>query len=153
MPRFSVLVKNNAVKINFKFYYKNLLIAIFIFAVEVLIATELKNIFFVRAYLGDVFVVMLMYYFIKAFFDFNPTKLIVGIFIFSCLIEFAQYFHFGELLGFKDTRIVMIMLGNSFSWIDIICYLAGCAEIILFIILDGNKDYSSKCSSTNNHGR
>ena len=153
MPRFSVLVKNNAVKINFKFYYKSFLIAIFIFVVEVLIATELKNIFFVRAYLGDVFVVMLMYYFIKAFFDFNPTKLIVGIFIFSCLIEFAQYFHFGELMGFKDTRIVMIMLGNSFSWIDILCYFAGCAVIFLFIILDGNKDYSSKSSSTNNHGR
>ena len=153
MPRFSVLVKNNAVKINFKFYYKSFLIAIFIFVVEVLIATELKNIFFVRAYLGDVFVVMLMYYFIKAFFDFNPTKLIVGIFIFSCLIEFAQYFLFGELLGFKDTRIVMIMLGNSFSWIDILCYFAGCAVIFLFIILDGNKDYSSKSSSTNNHGR
>lgn len=140
-------------KINFKFYYKSFLIAIFIFVVEVLIATELKNIFFVRAYLGDVFVVMLMYYFIKAFFDFNPTKLIVGIFIFSCLIEFAQYFHFGKLLGFKDTRIVMIMLGNSFSWIDILCYFAGCAVIFLFIILDGNKDYSSKSSSTNNHGR
>ena len=92
MPRFSVLVKNNAVKINFKFYYKSFLIAIFIFVVEVLIATELKNIFFVRAYLGDVFVVMLMYYFIKAFFDFNPTKLIVWIFIFSCLIEFANIF-------------------------------------------------------------
>ena len=153
MPRFSVLVKNNAVKINFKFYYKSFLIAIFIFVVEVLIATELKNIFFVRAYLGDVFVVMLMYYFIKAFFDFNPKKLIVWIFIFSCLIEFAQYFHFGELLGFKDTRIVMIILGNSFSWIDILCYFAGCAVIFLFIILDGNKDYSSKSSSTNNHGR
>ena len=132
MPRFSVLVKNNDVKINFKFYYKSFLIAIFIFVVEVLIATELKNIFFVRAYLGDVFVVMLMYYFIKAFFDFNPTKLIVGIFIFSCLIEFAQYFHFGELMGFKDIRIVMIMLGNSFSWLDILCYFAGC--VILFLI-------------------
>ena len=132
MPRFSVLVKNNAVKINFKFYYKSFLIAIFIFVVEVLIATELKNIFFVRAYLGDVFVVMLMYYFIKAFFDFNPTKFIVGIFIFSCLIEFAQYFHFGELMGFKDNRIVMIMLGNSFSWLDILCYFAGC--VILFLI-------------------
>ncbi|WP_313098167.1 DUF2809 domain-containing protein [Epilithonimonas sp.] len=119
-------------KINFKFDYKSLLIAIFIFIVEVLIATKLKNIFFVRAYLGDVLVVMLMYYFIKAFFDFNSKKLIVGIFIFSCLMEFAQYFHFGELMGFKDNRIVMIMLGNSFSWLDILCYFAGC--VILFLI-------------------
>ena len=55
-------------KINFKFSLKNLLIAIAIFLVEVLIATKLEDWFFVRAYLGDVFVVMLMYYFIKAFF-------------------------------------------------------------------------------------
>lgn len=119
-------------KTNFKFDYKNLLIAILIFIVEVLIATKFKDWFFVRAYLGDVFVVMLMYYFIKAFFDFNPTKLITGIFIFSCLIEFAQYFHFGELMGFKDNRMMMIVLGNSFSWLDILCYFAGC--LILFLI-------------------
>lgn len=115
-----------------KFNIKYFLIAIAIFLLEVLIATKFKDWFFVRAYLGDVFVVMLMYYFIKAFFDFNSTKLFIGIFIFSCLIEFAQYFHFGELLGFKDNRIMMIILGNSFSWIDILCYFAGC--VVLYII-------------------
>ncbi|MDP9957272.1 ribosomal maturation YjgA family protein [Epilithonimonas hungarica] len=119
-------------KINFKFDYKNLIIAVFIFLVEILIATKLKDLFFVRAYLGDVFVVMLIYYFIKAFFGFNSTKLIIGIFIFSCMIEFAQYFHFGELMGFKDNRIMMIVLGNSFSWLDILCYFAGC--LILYLI-------------------
>ena len=124
-------------KINFKFYYKSFLIAIFIFAVEVLIATELKNIFFVRAYLGDVFVVMLMYYFIKTFFDFNSTKLIVGIFIFSCLIEFAQYFHFAEFMGLKENRVMMTVLGNSFSWIDILCYFTGC---MLLFLLNWNKN-------------
>jgi hypothetical protein len=122
--------KYNSVKINFN--SKNLLIATLIFIVEILIATKFKNIFFVRAYLGDVFVVMLIYYFIKAFFDFNSPKLIIGIFIFSCLIEFAQYFHFGELMGFKDNRIMMIVLGNSFSWLDILCYFVGC--VILFLI-------------------
>lgn len=119
-------------RINFKFSYKNLIIAILIFIVEVLIATKFKDWFFVRAYLGDVFVVMLMYYFIKAFLDINPTKLIIGIFIFSCLIEFAQYFHFGKLLGFKHNQLMMIILGNSFSWLDILCYFAGC--VMLFLI-------------------
>lgn len=125
-----------------KFNLKYFLIAVAIFVVEVLIATQLKEIFFVRAYLGDVFVVMLMYYFIKAFFNFNPVKLIIGIFIFSCLIEFLQYFHFGELLGFKDNKIVMIVLGNSFSWIDILCYFVGC--VILFLI--ESKSYRPKVS-------
>ena len=115
-----------------KFNLKYFLIAVAIFVVEVLIATKLKDIFFVRAYLGDVFVVMLMYYFIKAFFNLNPLKLITGIFIFSCLIEILQHFHFGELLGFKDNKLVMIVLGNSFSWIDILCYFAGC--VILYLI-------------------
>lgn len=119
-------------KINFKFSLKNLLIAIAIFLVEILIATKLKDWFFVRAYLGDVFVVMLMYYFIKAFLDFEPVKLIIGIFIFSCLIEFLQYFHFAEVLGFKDNRLMMIVLGNSFSWLDILCYFTGC--VVLFLI-------------------
>jgi len=118
-----------------KFSFKYFLIAIVIFLIEVLIATKLKDWFFVRAYLGDVFVVMLMYYFIKSFFDFEPVKLIIGIFIFSCLIELLQYFHFGELLGFKDNRLMMIILGNSFSWIDVLCYFAGC--VILFLIESG----------------
>jgi len=125
-----------------KFNLKYFLIAIAIFILEVLIATKLKDIFFVRAYLGDVFVVMLMYYFIKAFFDFNPAKLIIGIFIFSCMIEFAQYFHFGELMGFKNNRMMMIILGNSFSWIDIVCYFAGC--VVLFFI--ESKIYRPKVS-------
>lgn len=108
------------------------MIALIIFVVEVLIATTFKDIFFVRAYLGDVFVVMLMYYFVKAFVIINPTKLIIGLVIFSFIIEFLQYFHFGELLGLKDNKVAMIVLGNSFSWIDIICYLAG--GIILYLI-------------------
>lgn len=115
-----------------KFNLKYLIIAIIIFIVEVLIATVFKDIFFVRAYLGDVFVVMLMYYFIQAFVQINPTKLIIGLLIFSCAIEFLQYYHFGELLGFKDNKVVMIILGNSFSWIDILCYAAGC--VILYVI-------------------
>lgn len=115
-----------------RFSLVNLIIAIVIFIVEILIATIFKDIFFVRAYLGDVFVVMLMYYFVKAFAEINPTKLIIGLVIFSFIIESLQYFHFGELLGFKDNKVAMIVLGNSFSWIDILCYLVG--GIILYLI-------------------
>lgn len=115
-----------------EFNLKNLMIALIIFIIEILIATTFKDIFFVRAYLGDVFVVMLMYYFVKSFVKVSPTKLIIGLVIFSFVIEFLQYFHFGELLGFKDNKVVMIVLGNSFSWIDLICYLAG--GIILYLI-------------------
>jgi len=114
-----------------KFNIRLFIIAIIIFVIEVLIATKFKDWFFVRAYLGDVLVVMLMYYFIKAFIDVHSTKLIIGIFIFSCLIEFAQYFHFAQWMGFGDNQVMMIVLGNSFSWLDILCYFAGCAALFL----------------------
>lgn len=106
------------------------------FIIEVVIATWLKNIFWIRAFLGDVLVVILIYMFIKTFFRINieqqNSSLLIGIFIFSCLIEFAQFFKFAELLGFKDNKLAMIVLGNSFSWVDILCYLLGCIIIYFF---------------------
>ena len=126
-----------------KFNYKNFLIAILIFLTEVLIATKLKNIFFVRAYLGDVLVVMLLYFFVRAFIKINPIKLITGIFIWSCMIECLQYFHFAELLGFQDNPVMMTILGNSFSWLDIASYAAGCGILIFMSRLDRDKNNSS----------
>ena len=98
---------------------KYLLLTILIFLVEVLIATVLKNNFFIRAYLGDVIVVILLYTFVKSFFTVNDTKLILGIFAFSCVVELAQYFNIAEKLGFQPGSLMYIVIGNSFSWVDI----------------------------------
>lgn len=119
----------------FQFSLKYFLISIFIFLIEVLIATKLKDIFFVRAYLGDVIVVMLLYTLIKSFFRVNNDKLILGILIFSCLLEFAQYFNIAEKLGFRKGSLMYIIIGNSFSWIDILCYGVGCLLLYLFVKL------------------
>ncbi|PTT78384.1 DUF2809 domain-containing protein [Chryseobacterium sp. HMWF035] len=118
----------------FTFNYTYFLATVFIFLTEVLIATKLKNIFFVRAYLGDVIVVMLIYTFIKTFFRIEDNKkLILSILIFSFLIEFAQYFNIAEKLGFQKGSLMYIVIGNSFSWIDILCYLVGCLLLFIFV--------------------
>lgn len=117
----------------FKFSLKYFVSTIVIFLVEVLIATKLKDIFFVRAYLGDVIVVILLYTFVKSFFIFNNQKLILGILAFSCLIEFAQFFNIAEKLGFQQGSLMYIVIGNSFSWIDILCYVMGCLLLFLFV--------------------
>ncbi|MFC5875155.1 Protein of unknown function [Chryseobacterium arachidis] len=120
--------------INLKFNLQYFLLTILIFLVEVLIATQLKDIFFVRAYLGDVIVVILIYTFIKSFFRIkNNEKLILGILIFSFLVEFAQYFNIAEKLGFREGSLMYIVIGNSFSWIDILCYAVGCLLLYLFV--------------------
>jgi hypothetical protein len=116
-----------------KFSLKYFLITILIFLVEVLIATVLKDNFFIRAYLGDVIVVILLFTFVKSFLIVNNTKLILGIFVFSCIIEFAQFFNIAEKLGFQPGSLMYIVIGNSFSWIDILCYGAGCLILYIFV--------------------
>lgn len=129
----------NTMKIQLKFSFKYLLISLFIFLVEVLIATKWKDIFFVRAYLGDVIVVMLLYTLVKSFFRVNDQKLILGILIFSFLVEFAQYFNIAEKLGFQPGSLMYIIIGNSFSWIDNLCYAAGCLILYLFVRITENE--------------
>ncbi|MBL7880703.1 MAG: DUF2809 domain-containing protein [Chryseobacterium gambrini] len=121
------------------FNYTYFLATVFIFLTEVLIATKLKDIFFVRAYLGDVIVVMLIYTFIKTFFRIEDNKkLILGILIFSFLIEVAQYFNIAEKLGFRKGSLMYIVIGNSFSWIDILCYFVGCLLLFVFVKFQKN---------------
>ena len=128
----------------FKFSLKYLLFNIALFITEVIIATYLKDVFWIRAFFGDVLVVMLIYTFIKTFFEVkNENLLIVGIFIFSCIIETAQHFNVAEKLGFKPGDIMYIVIGNSFSWIDIWCYGAGCLAIWILRLLFSPKKPST----------
>ncbi|MCI3938774.1 DUF2809 domain-containing protein [Chryseobacterium aahli] len=128
----------------FKFNLKYFFLTLLIFLVEVLIATVLKDQFFIRAYLGDVIVVMLLYTLVKSFFITNNTKLILGIFAFSCLIEFAQFFNIAEKLGFQPGSLMYIVIGNSFSWIDILCYGVGCLILYLLVKIKFYQNESSK---------
>lgn len=129
-------VNKHEMKIKFCLGY--LLFSILLFCIEVVIATVLKNNFFVRAYLGDVIVVILLYTLVKSFIKINSLKLIAGIFIFSCLIEFAQYFNIAEKLGFQKGTLMYIVIGNSFSWIDILCYAVGCLILLIPVYLNRN---------------
>lgn len=127
--------------IKIKFSTTYFLLTLLLFVTEVFIATKLKDIFFVRAYLGDVIVVMLLYTFIKSFFVINRNdQLIAGIFIFSCFIELAQYFNIAERLSFRPGSLMYIVIGNSFSWIDILCYAAGCLLMFVFLQIKIKKD-------------
>lgn len=111
----------------FRFSFTYFLLAVLVFVIEILIATFLKNIYFIRAFIGDVLVVILLYFAILSIFKIkNRSILLLGIFIFSVIIEVAQYFKIAEVLGFPKDSISHIVIGNYFSWGDIICYAIGC---------------------------
>lgn len=93
--------------------------ALALFGVEFLIATLFKNIGFIRGYLGDVLVVILLYYIVLSFVKVkHKGKLIWGIFAFAVVVEVLQYFGVASHLGFTKGSIGYIILGNHFSWAD-----------------------------------
>jgi hypothetical protein len=66
--------------------------------IEILIALFVRD-RFVRPYLGDVLVVMLVYCFVRTFFDLAVLPLTVGVLLFAFTIEFLQYLNIVEVLG------------------------------------------------------
>lgn len=134
MPIFYALL---VMKLKFNTGY--FLLTIFFFLVEVFIAVKLEDIFFVRAYLGDVIVVILLFTLVRSFIKIHNQKFILGIFAFSCLVELGQYFSIAERLGFPEGSLMYIIIGNSFSWVDILCYAAGCVLLYLFVKIQDSR--------------
>lgn len=99
-------------------------IFLFLFICEILIA---KFYFsdFVRAYFGDVLVVILLYSFVRIFIPDRIKLLPLWVFLFACAIETGQYFNYTELLGVSNNPLLCTLMGTSFAWGDIISYAAG----------------------------
>ncbi|MBK9990652.1 MAG: DUF2809 domain-containing protein [Verrucomicrobia bacterium] len=106
---------------------KHLLIALLVFAAEILVGTVFADVRFIRSYLSDFLVVILLYHLIKGFRDDKPLTLAVAVFVFSCLVEATQYFHLSDALGLRRGGLLSVLMGTSFSWIDIIMYFLGCS--------------------------
>src|SRR5687768_15749427 len=87
-------------------FHKNYFgLAVVIFAIEVLIALFVRD-NFVRPYLGDVLVVILIYCFIRSFLRLPVFTVAVFVLLFSFTIEFLQYLNIVETLGLEKSPIV-----------------------------------------------
>lgn len=100
-----------------------------IFIIEIVIGIYVRD-SFVRPYLGDALVVVLIYCFIRIFIPRGVPQLPLYVFAFACLIEFLQYFQLADLLGITN-RFMRIVLGSTFDWSDILSYAAGCLFVWL----------------------
>lgn len=103
---------------------------ILIFIIEVLIALFVND-KFIRPYLGDVFVVILIYCFLKSFINLPILAAAIFVLGFAFTIEFLQFLNIVEKLGFEKSRIARTVIGTSFSWMDLLTYIAGIAIVIL----------------------
>ena len=102
-----------------------LLAATALFVVEVAIARGSIPGAFVRNSVGDVLVIPLLYFFLRGMTKSTPSlALVVGLAI-GLTAEFLQYLHLADLLGLKKGSLPYIILGNTFSWPDLLMYSIG----------------------------
>ena len=94
-------------------------------AVEVCIALFVHDAF-VRPYVGDMLVTLLLCCMYRVAFSDKVRLLPVFVFVFAAFVEIGQYFDVVALLGLADNRFLSIALGRTFSWMDLVCYAIGC---------------------------
>jgi hypothetical protein len=113
-----------------RFAPRYLLATIGLFAVELFIALFVHD-GFVRPFLGDVLVVMLIYCAVRTVWDGPPLSAALGVFAFACAIEVAQAFQLVARLGLTHHAVLRTALGTQFDPLDIVAYALGTGLILL----------------------
>ena len=121
-------------------------IAVLIFIIEVLIALFAHD-GFVRPYLGDVLVVILIYCFLKSFFDVPPFKLSMLVLAFSFFVEFLQYISIVKRLGLEESEIARTVIGTYFTWHDLVAYVTGIAIVLTIEYYAQKRNRKAKASN------
>lgn len=112
------------------FNKKYFVLTILFFVIEVLIALYVHDTI-IRPYFGDVLVVILIYCFIKSFLKLPVLPVALFVLLFSFSVEFLQYLNIIEKLGLQNSKIARTVIGTSFAWIDLVCYIAGIIIVII----------------------
>jgi Protein of unknown function (DUF2809) len=110
---------------NSKYFYATIILLL----VEIFIGAFVRDAF-IRPFGGDVLVVILIYCFIKSFWNVPAIKTALAVFGFACLVEGLQYFQIVDRLGLRKYPLLAIIIGTSFAWEDIVAYGAGIAMVI-----------------------
>lgn len=113
-----------------------LLATVLIFLLELFIALFVRDAF-IRPYVGDMLVVVLVYTCVRVLFPEKPRLLPLYVFLFAAGVEALQGMRIVELLGLQNNRFFSILIGTTFDWKDIICYGVGCVllgvwEVVLW---------------------
>ncbi|HPE84311.1 MAG TPA: DUF2809 domain-containing protein, partial [Aequorivita sp.] len=106
-----------------------LIVFIFLFITEIAIAYFHFNAF-IRGFLGDVLVILLMYSFLKIFIKNNVLKTAVSVLAFAYFVELLQLFKLAEKLNIHS-EILLTIIGSVFDVSDLAAYFLGFLLILL----------------------
>jgi hypothetical protein len=107
-----------------RFHAPSLLVAGGLLAVEVGIARYVRDAF-VRPYVGDFLVVILLFYLAKAFVQLPFWRLFWAVLLFAYAVECTQVWPLVRVLGWDDSPLAVVVLGRSFEWGDLLAYTLG----------------------------
>lgn len=131
VERFHKISKKHQAPSGFKFNITSFFIFISLLFIEVLIAVFVND-SFIRPFVGDFLAVILLYYLFSSFYEISPIKTALIVLFIAYLIEWLQYIHFIELMGWGDRKLLKIILGSSFDWGDILAYTLGIGAVLFF---------------------
>lgn len=108
----------------FRFRIPWAVFAFALFALEVYIGAKVHDTF-VRPYLGDVLVVILVHAIVRTFVTFSWRRVLPGVVVFAFAVEGLQAIHMADRLGLRPGSIPAIVLGSQADLRDLLCYVAG----------------------------
>jgi hypothetical protein len=108
---------------------KHILITSILFITEIAIAYFHFNPF-IRGFLGDVLVMLLLYSFLKIFIKNNVFNIAISVLGFAFLVELLQFLKLSEILKIKS-KIILTVLGSVFDVWDLVAYFIGFLLILL----------------------
>jgi hypothetical protein len=109
---------------------KYLIVSCVILIIEITIALFVND-QFIRPIFGDYLVSILVFYLLATFLKTDLNKIAILSLLISYTIEFLQYLRILELLHLDKIKILNILLGNSFSWTDMLAYTLGIMTVVL----------------------
>lgn len=108
---------------------KHILITSILFITEIAIAYFHFN-FFVRGFLGDVLVILLLYSFLKIFVKNNIFRTAVSVLAFAYFVELLHLLKLAEKLHIQS-EILLTIVGSTFDFWDLVAYTLGFILILL----------------------
>lgn len=98
--------------------------AVILFFAEVIIGVYIKD-DFIRPYGGDILITMLLCCIVRAVYPHKPKFLALYVFAVATMVETVQATPLPELIA-NGSKLLLTLMGSSFSYWDILCYAVGC---------------------------
>ncbi len=89
---------------------------------------------FIRPFVGDFLVVILLYCFVRACFDLRVFPVALGVLLFAYFVEWTQFLKLADFLHLNQHSIFRTLIGDYFCWTDILCYTLGFVTILAWEI-------------------